>query len=98
MTKLFWLEVLGWASLVLNTAAVHYQVRRQWKDGASENVSVLFYLCGIAATVGFAFYSYGVGNVVYVVANVVVTLYELVGLFLVLKHRRAARAAASITT
>lgn len=81
-------EVIGWVSSFILVLTIGKQVYKQWKEGASENVSKWLFIGQLAASLGFTLYSWMVGNWVFVVTNSVMTLNGLAGLAIVLYHRR----------
>lgn len=85
-------ELLGWLSSAILLATLVRQVLKQWREGSSEGVSRWLFVGQIAASVGFTAYSALVGNWVFVVTNALILCDAIVGLVIVLHHRRRARA------
>jgi MtN3 and saliva related transmembrane protein len=85
-------ELVGWFSSAVLLATLIRQVRKQWREGSSEGVSRWLFIGQTTASVGFTTYSWLLGNWVFVVTNVLILLNSLVGLVVVLRHRRRAAA------
>lgn len=81
-------EVIGWASSFILVLTIAKQVYKQWNDGSSEGVSKWLFVGQMAASLGFTIYSWLVGNWVFVVTNGLMLVNGLLGLLIVLKHRR----------
>ena len=84
-------EVIGWFSSFVLVLTIANQVYRQWRSGTSEGVSRWLFVGQITASTGFTFYSVLVDNWIFVVTNALMLLSALVGLAIVVKHRRAER-------
>jgi MtN3 and saliva related transmembrane protein len=84
-------ELLGWASSLVLLLTIGRQIQKQWKDGSSEGVSKWLFIGQLAASVGFTGYSYLVRNWVFVVTNGLMATSAIVGLLIVLHHRRQGR-------
>ena len=76
------IEVIGWASSVILLATLIKQVYKQWKDGTSEGISKWLFVGQLAASVGFTIYSYLVGSWVFMVTNILLTINNIIGIFL----------------
>jgi uncharacterized protein with PQ loop repeat len=87
-------DLLGWLSSFVLVLTIAKQVHKQWRDGSSEGVSRWLFVGQLAASAGFTTYSWLVGNWVFVVTNALMLLNGVLGLLIVLHHRRRARAAA----
>ncbi len=81
-------EVIGWVSSLILIITIAKQVYKQWKEGKSEGVSKWLFVGQIAASVGFAVYSYLVGNWVFIFTNSVMVLNGIAGLAINLYLRR----------
>ena len=88
-------EVIGWVSSLILIITIAKQVYKQWKEGKSEGVSKFLFIGQIAASVGFAVYSYLVGNWVFIFTNSVMVLNGLAGLGINLYLRRREQKAAA---
>ncbi len=84
-------EALGWVSSFILVLTIAKQVYKQWKEGSSEGVSKWLFLGQLAASTGFTLYSLLVGNWVFVVTNGLMLVNGLLGLLIVMRHRRRAR-------
>ncbi|HEX8475069.1 MAG TPA: hypothetical protein VF666_13650 [Pyrinomonadaceae bacterium] len=81
-------EVIGWASSLILVLTIAKQVFKQWQEGSSEGVSKWLFVGQMAASLGFTVYSWLVSNWVFVVTNSLMLLNGLLGLLIVLRHRR----------
>ncbi len=84
-------EVVGWASSVILVVTIAKQVYKQWQEGSSEGVSKWLFVGQMCASLGFTIYSWLVSNWVFVVTNAVMLVNGLLGLLIVLHHRRRER-------
>jgi MtN3 and saliva related transmembrane protein len=85
-------EAVGWVSSLILVLTIAKQVYKQWQEGSSEGVSKWLFVGQIAASLGFTIYSWLVSNWVFVVTNAVMLVNGLLGLLIVLHHRRRERA------
>ena len=81
-------EAVGWVSSVILVLTIAKQVYKQWQEGSSEGVSKWLFVGQMAASLGFTVYSWLVDNWVFVVTNAVMLLNGLLGLLIVLHHRK----------
>jgi uncharacterized protein with PQ loop repeat len=81
-------EVIGWISSAILVLTIGKQVYKQWQDETSEGVSKWLFIGQLAASLGFTIYSWLVHNWVFVVTNSLMLLNGLLGLGIVLYHRR----------
>ena len=86
-------ELIGWCSSFILVLTIGKQVYKQWQEGTSEGVSKWLFIGQMLASLGFTVYSWLVNNWVFVVTNSVMLLSGLVGLGIVLHHRRRERQA-----
>jgi MtN3 and saliva related transmembrane protein len=86
-------ELIGWCSSFILVLTIGKQVYKQWQEGTSEGVSKWLFIGQMSASLGFTVYSWLVNNWVFVVTNSVMLLGGLVGLGIVLHHRRRERQA-----
>ncbi len=84
------IEIIGWASSIILLITLVKQVYKQWKEGTGEGISKWLFAGQVCASVGFTVYSYLVGNWVFTITNAVLTVNNLVGLWLSLYFRRRA--------
>ena len=87
-------EAVGWVSSLILVLTIAKQVYKQWQEGSSEGVSKWLFVGQMAASLGFTVYSWLVNNWVFVVTNSLMLLNGLLGLLIVLHHRRRERAKA----
>ncbi|MFL6253483.1 MAG: hypothetical protein ACJ74T_00535 [Pyrinomonadaceae bacterium] len=87
-------EAVGWVSSLILVLTIAKQVYKQWREGSSEGVSKWLFVGQISASLGFTIYSWLVSNWVFVVTNAVMLVNGLLGLLIVLRHRRRERAKA----
>ena len=85
------IEAVGWVSSLILVLTIAKQVYKQWQEGSSEGVSKWLFVGQISASLGFTAYSWLVSNWVFVVTNAVMLLNGLVGLLIVLHHRKKER-------
>ncbi|MFL6229702.1 MAG: SemiSWEET family transporter [Pyrinomonadaceae bacterium] len=84
-------EAIGWISSFILVLTIGKQVHKQWKEGSSKNVSKWLFVGQFVASFGFLVYSWLVHNWVFVVTNALMALNAVVGLLIVLRHRRRER-------
>ena len=84
-------EAVGWVSSFILVLTIAKQVYKQWQEGSSEGVSKWLFVGQMAASLGFTIYSWLVSNWVFVVTNAVMLVNGLLGLLIVLHHRRRER-------
>src|SRR5262245_32705894 len=82
------IEMIGWASSVLLVLTIGKQIYKQWREKTSEGVSKWLFIGQAMASGGFTIYSWMVRNWVFVVTNALMLLNALIGLGIVLYHRR----------
>lgn len=81
-------ETIGWVSSLILIITIAKQVYKQWKEGKSSGVSIWLFVGQIAASVGFAVYSYLVGNTVFIFTNSLMVLNGIAGLVINLYLKR----------
>jgi uncharacterized protein with PQ loop repeat len=84
-------ELVGWVSSLILVLTISKQIYKQWQEGSSKNVSKWLFIGQMAASLGFTIYSWLVGNWVFVVTNSLMLVNGLVGLGIVLYHRKQER-------
>lgn len=84
-------EAVGWVSSGILVLTIAKQVYKQWQEGSSEGVSKWLFVGQMAASLGFTVYSWLVSNWVFVVTNALMLVNGLLGLLIVLHHRRRER-------
>lgn len=81
-------EIIGWSSSLILLLTIAKQIYKQWREQSSEGVSKWLFIGQVAASTGFAIYSWMVGNWVFVVTNFLMLISAFVGLGIVLHQRR----------
>lgn len=81
-------ELIGWSSSFILVLTIAKQIHKQWSEGRSENVSKWLFIGQMVASLGFLVYSWLVSNWVFVVTNFVMMLSALIGLGIVIYHRK----------
>lgn len=81
-------ELVGWVSSFILVLTISKQIYKQWQEGSSENVSKWLFIGQMAASLGFSIYSWLVSNWVFVVTNLLMLINGLIGLGIVLHHRK----------
>lgn len=84
-------EAVGWFSSFVLVLTIARQVYKQWQEGSSEGVSKWLFIGQLTASTGFTVYSLLVRNWVFVVTNALMLANGLLGLLIVMHHRRRAR-------
>ncbi len=84
-------EAIGWISSFILVLTIGKQIYKQWHEGSSEGVSKWLFIGQLAASLGFTIYSWLVSNWVFVVTNSLMVVNGLLGLAIVLRHRRRER-------
>lgn len=88
-------QLLGWASSLILLLTVAKQIHKQWRDDSSAGVSKWLFIGQFAASAGFTVYSFLVRNWVFVVTNLIMAVAAVLGLLIVMRHRRRAAAKAA---
>jgi uncharacterized protein with PQ loop repeat len=83
-------ELVGWLSSFILVLTIGKQVHKQWKEDSSAGVSRWLFVGQLAASTGFTVYSVLVRNWVFVVTNALMLANALLGLAIVMHHRRRA--------
>ncbi len=81
------IEALGWTSSIILLLTLIKQVYKQWKEGTSEGISKLLFIGQLAASIGFTIYSIYTGSWVFAVTNGLLTLNNIVGIYLYFHFR-----------
>jgi len=82
-------ELVGWCSSFVLMLTIARQVYKQWHEKTSEGVSKWLFIGQMTASLGFTIYSWLVNNWVFVVTNLVMLVSGLIGLGIVLHHRKS---------
>ena len=81
-------EIIGWVSSLILLATIGKQVHKQWASGETEGVSRFLFIGQMAASVGFAVYSWLVDNRVFVFTNSLMVVNGLLGYLILARNRR----------
>jgi uncharacterized protein with PQ loop repeat len=76
------IEIVGWVSSIILLLTLVKQVYKQWKDGTSEGISKWLFVGQLAASVGFTVYSIQTGSMVFAVTNSMLTINNIIGIYL----------------
>jgi len=76
------IEVIGWVSSFVLLLTLIRQVKKQWEDKTSEGLSKWLFIGQLVASVGFTVYSYFVSNWVFTVTNGLLTINNIIGIYL----------------
>lgn len=83
---------LGWLSSFVLLVTLGQQVNEQRRSGESRGVSSWLFVGQVAASAGFAVYSYLLGNWVFVFTNLLLVVNSLLGEWVTLRNRRRSAA------
>lgn len=83
--------MVGWVSSLILLLTLGQQVRKQWKSRESSGISTWLFVGQMAASVGFSLYSYLLGNWVFLTTNLLLLANAMLGEWVTLRNRRAAR-------
>lgn len=84
-------EVIGWVSSGILLLTLARQVVTQWHSAATAGVSRWLFVGQVAASIGFALYSWLLSNWVFLITNVALLLTALAGEAIYLRNRRRRR-------
>ena len=82
-------EIIGWISSVILLLTLIKQVYKQWKEGTGDGVSKWLFVGQVFASIGFTVYSYLVGNWVFTVTNGLLTVNNVIGIYLYFRFRKS---------
>ena len=82
------IEIIGWFSSFVLLLTLVRQVKKQWEEKNSEGVSKWLFIGQLIASVGFTTYSYLVGNWVFTVTNGLLTVNNIIGIYLYFRYRK----------
>lgn len=86
-----YIEIIGWLSSLTLVLTIGKQIHAQWKKGTSKGVSPYLFLGQMTASTGFLIYSVLLKSWVFIVTNALMLLSAMIGLSLVVVHRRKAK-------
>jgi MtN3 and saliva related transmembrane protein len=89
------IEALGWLSSLTLLLTIVAQLHKQWASGTSKGVSVWLFIGQTGASLGFVAYSWLVHDRVFVATNALMAGAAMVGLGIVIYHRRRDAAGAT---
>ena len=81
-------ETIGWISSIILVITIARQVYKQWSEGTSEGVSTWLFIGQLAASIGFAIYSWLVWNPVFIFTNLLMVLNGIAGLAISIYQKR----------
>lgn len=81
-------EWLGWAASAVLIATLTRQVYVQYRDHSSQGVSSWLFLGQLTASIGFAIYSWLIGNWIFVFTNCLLILTALFGEYVFYRNRK----------
>lgn len=82
------IEIIGWFSSFVLLLTLIRQVRKQWEEKNSEGVSKWLFIGQLIASTGFTAYSYLVNNWVFTVTNGLLTINNIIGIYLYFHYRK----------
>jgi MtN3 and saliva related transmembrane protein len=83
---------LGWAASAVLLATLGRQVYVQWRERSTQGLSSWLFVGQLTASLGFAVYSWLIGNWVFVATNAMLLATALVGQWIFRRNRRMAAA------
>ena len=81
-------EAIGWISSLILILTIGKQVYKQWSEGTSKGVSIWLFAGQIAASIGFAVYSWMVKDWVFIFTNSIMVLNGIAGLSISIYQKR----------
>lgn len=88
-------QFIGWAASAILLITISTQILRQWKERSSRGVSRWLFIGQMTASAGFTVYSWLLRDWVFICTNALMFLSAVVGLGIVLHHRRDGDAGAA---
>jgi len=76
------IEIIGWVSSFVLLLTLIRQVKKQWEDKTSEGLSKWLFIGQLVASVGLTIYSYLVSNWVFTITNGLLTINNIIGIYL----------------
>ena len=83
-------ELIGWSSSLILLITLGRQVYTQWRSGATSGLSRWLFAGQLMASIGFAVYSWMLGNWIFLVTNIAILATALIGETIYLRNRRRA--------
>ena len=90
-----WTELIGWSAAVILLFTISRQVYTQWRDRSTRGMSRWLFVGQLAASSGFLFYSWQLGNWVFVATNLLMLATAGIGEWIYLHNKRREESAAS---
>jgi MtN3 and saliva related transmembrane protein len=84
-------ELIGWFGATVLIATIGRQVYTQWRDGSTGGLSRWLFIGQLTASTAFVFYSWMLGNWVFVVTNTLMLVTAALGQWVYLANRRSPR-------
>ena len=81
-------QFIGWSASLVLLATILSQIYRQWQQRSSKGVSPWLFIGQFVASTGFVMYSWMVGDVVFIVTNILLLASAVFGLAMLLWHRQ----------
>ncbi|HVF46706.1 MAG TPA: PQ-loop repeat-containing protein [Pyrinomonadaceae bacterium] len=91
------IEIIGWVSSIILLMTLVKQVYKQWKEGSSEGISKWLFVGQLGASIGFTIYSIQTGSVIFAVTNSMLTINNLVGIYLYFRFLDSDKSSAACT-
>lgn len=88
---------LGWAASAVLLATLGRQVYVQWRERSTQGLSSWLFVGQLIASLGFAVYSWLIGNWVFVATNTMLLATALLGQWIFRRNRRLAGQGAAPT-
>jgi uncharacterized protein with PQ loop repeat len=82
------IEAIGWISSFVLLLTLIRQVKKQWEEKNSEGVSKWLFIGQLVASTGFVVYSYLVSNWVFTITNSLLTINNIIGIYLYFRYRK----------
>ena len=82
------IDLVGWISSFVLLLTLIRQVKKQWEEKTSEGLSKWLFIGQLVASLGFTTYSFLVGNWVFTVTNGVLTVNNVIGIYLYFRYLR----------
>ncbi len=86
--KVTGVDLVGWLSSLVLLLTLGQQVRKQWRSRDSRGVSTWLFVGQMAASTGFALYSYLLDNWVFLFTNIALLVNAMLGEWITLRNRR----------
>ena len=82
------IEIIGWVSSFILLLTLIRQVKKQWEEKNSEGVSKWLFIGQLVASSGFTVYSYLVSNWVFTFTNLLLTINNIIGIYIYFRYRK----------